>query len=92
MGISCVLMLGLCAPSYSFITQEQHHHHQQDTRVPASQFPDLIHFWSTLWSCADIMNAFCLQAKQRAMEDMTPGQASTLARNERQIEKIQVHP
>ena len=38
------------------------------------------------------MNAFCLQAKQRAMEDMTPGQASTLARNERQIEKIQVHP
>ena len=43
-GISCVLMLGLCAPSYSFITQEQHHHQQQDTRVPAPQFPDLIHF------------------------------------------------
>ena len=30
------------------------------------------------------------QAKQRAMEDMTPGQASVLARNERQIEQIQV--
>ena len=63
--------------------------HQSASSITSG--PDF-HCLSTLWSCADIMDAFCLQAKQRAMEDMTPGQASTLARNERQIEKIQVRP
>ena len=35
---------------------------------------------------------FCVQTKQRAMEDLTPGQAAVLARNERAIEQTMVRP
>ena len=42
---------------------------------------------SCVFTCKGI---FGVQAKQRAMEELTPGQASVLARNERAIEQTMV--